>query len=112
MSPGTEIVSDDTRRSRKGSGTFLSLPRILGISVAVVAVVLISLFVPRFFTVKNLFNIIVQTAPIGMMAIGITFVFITGGIDLSMPATMALSAVLGAMVETARRSTYPLNEKE
>lgn len=78
--------------------THFTTPRIAGYALLIVAVVLIGWFVPRFFTINNLFNIIVQTSPIGLMAIGITFVFITGGIDLSMPATMAMSAVLGAMV--------------
>ncbi len=76
---------------------FFTTQRIVFISLFAVGIILIWLFVPRFFTVRNLFNIIVQTSPIGIMAIGLTFVLITGGIDLSRPSIMAMSSVLGAM---------------
>jgi len=57
---------------------------------------LLSLFVPRFFTLYNISNIVEQTSATGMMAIGLTFVLITGGIDLSLPAVMAAAAVVGS----------------
>ena len=37
-----------------------------------------------------------QVAPIGIMAVGVTYVMITGGIDISGPAVMATAAVIGA----------------
>lgn len=49
---------------------------------------------PRFFTVKN-FEIIVSNASyIGIIAVGMTFVLLTGGIDLSVGAVMYVSAVV------------------
>lgn len=54
-------------------------------------------FAPKFFRVNNLVNILVQTSALGVMAIGMTFVMVGGGIDLSIPANMAFSAVLGAL---------------
>ena len=53
---------------------------------------------PNFFRFNNLINILVQTSSLGVMAIGLSFVMLAGGIDLSIPATMAFSAVLGAFV--------------
>ena len=35
---------------------------------------------------------------LGLLAIGMTVVMIVGGIDLSLPANMAMSAVLGAFI--------------
>jgi ribose/xylose/arabinose/galactoside ABC-type transport system permease subunit len=71
------------------------------IVILIVAVVVVSLAVPRFLTARNIINIAFQTCGIGLMAIGLTAVLITGGIDLSVPAVMALSGILGAMAMRA-----------
>jgi ribose/xylose/arabinose/galactoside ABC-type transport system permease subunit len=52
---------------------------------------------PNFFRPNNLINILVQTSSLGVMAIGMCIVMIGGGIDLSIPANMAFSAVMGAL---------------
>jgi len=67
------------------------------IVVLALAITVVCLSVPRFLTSRNIMNIGVQTAGIGLMAIGETAVLITGGIDLSIPAVMALSGIIGAM---------------
>jgi ribose/xylose/arabinose/galactoside ABC-type transport system permease subunit len=54
-------------------------------------------FAPHFFTVRNVTNVLVQSSTLAMLAIGMSFVMIGGGIDLSTPANMALSAVMGAL---------------
>jgi ribose/xylose/arabinose/galactoside ABC-type transport system permease subunit len=56
---------------------------------------------PDFFRSENVLNVLVQTSSLGVMAIGETFVMLCGGIDLSIPATMAFAAVLGAFVMPA-----------
>lgn len=70
----------------------------LALVVLALLLVLLALFVPNFFTPRNINNIFVQAAPLGLMAIGMTVVLITGGIDLSIPAVMSLAAILGAIV--------------
>lgn len=50
-----------------------------------------------FLTGTNLLNIIVQSAPITIMAIGMVFVLSTGEIDLSIGSVVALSALTGAV---------------
>jgi ribose transport system permease protein len=62
-----------------------------------VIITILALFAPHFFSVRNGVNIIIQSSTLGVMAVGMTFVLIGGGIDLSMPANMALAAVLGAL---------------
>src|SRR6201987_304093 len=59
--------------------------------------VLIDIHAPRFFRYQNLVNILLQASLLGLMTIGMTVVIIAGGIDLSLPANMAIGAVLGAM---------------
>lgn len=51
---------------------------------------------PTFLTSSNLLNIANQVAVIAIMAIGMTLVIVTGGIDLSVGSLLALSAVLTA----------------
>jgi ribose/xylose/arabinose/galactoside ABC-type transport system permease subunit len=72
----------------------------VGLAVAIAAVLAGVLFAyaPNFFSVRNLLNVLIQGSSLGVMAIGLTFVMIGGGIDLSIPATMAFAAVLGAFV--------------
>ncbi len=63
-----------------------------------VAIVL-SLLEPRFLTAQNLTNIMRQTSVIGIMAVGMTFVILTAGIDLSVGSVLALSGVVCASLE-------------
>ncbi|MFE9207357.1 ABC transporter permease [Micromonospora sp. NPDC007230] len=52
---------------------------------------------PSFFTYPNVTNILFSTVVIGTLALGTTFVIITGGIDLSLGTGMALSAVMSGV---------------
>ena len=53
-----------------------------------------SLLSEGFFTTRNIFNIIRQISVMGLIAIGVTMVIITGGIDLGSGSVLALAAVL------------------
>jgi ribose/xylose/arabinose/galactoside ABC-type transport system permease subunit len=72
--------------------------RIVPAVVILLVVVLIGLKVPSFLTQRNLINILQQSASIGIMAIGMSFVFFVGGMDLSVAANMGLSGIVGALV--------------
>ncbi len=76
----------------------LKNPNVLLLIVGIIILVLISLFVPKFLTWRNISSVIVQASSTGLMAIGLTFVIITAGIDLSLPTNMAFSAIIGCMV--------------
>jgi len=55
---------------------------------------------PHFFTVPNLLNVAQQTSINAIVAVGMTFVIISGGIDLSVGSIVALSGVaLGAALQ-------------
>jgi ribose/xylose/arabinose/galactoside ABC-type transport system permease subunit len=58
---------------------------------------LLWVFAPNFFKINNLVNILVQAATLAVMAVGMSVVMIGGGIDLSLPFSAAVSAVLGAI---------------
>ncbi len=62
--------------------------------------VLFSSLDPRFFTVANFSNILQSSSFIGIVAVGMTFVLLTGGIDLSVGATMYITAgILARLLE-------------
>ena len=52
---------------------------------------------PGFFAAANLRNILGQSAPVGIAAVGMTFVIIAGGLDFSVGSIFALSCVIFAM---------------
>ena len=81
----------------------LNLPGRLtsGSQFLIVVAVLIECFVfallsPSFLTVNNFVNVALQIAIYGILAVGMTLVIITGGIDLSVGSIVALSGVLSA----------------
>jgi hypothetical protein len=57
---------------------------------------LLDIYAPRFFRYQNLVNILLQVSLLSLMSMGMAVVMIGGGIDLSLPANMAIGAVLGA----------------
>jgi ribose transport system permease protein len=60
---------------------------------------------PHFATVSNLVNVVEQSAVIGLVAAGMTFVILTGGIDLSVGSIVALSGIAFGL---AVRADLPL----
>ncbi|MGW6930113.1 ABC transporter permease [Lentzea sp. NPDC054927] len=57
----------------------------------------IALMQPAFLNAQNLLNVGVQAAVIAIMAFGMTFVVVAGGIDLSVGSIAALAAMVGAL---------------
>src|SRR6202007_3349199 len=53
---------------------------------------------PRFLTPLNLFNILRQVSIYGLLAIGMTFVILTAGIDLSIGSLVAFAGLVAAAV--------------
>ncbi|GAC1657297.1 MAG: ABC transporter permease [Gemmatimonadaceae bacterium] len=49
-----------------------------------------------FLTAENLFNVLRQNSMLGLVALGMTFVILTGGIDLSVGALLAVAGVTAA----------------
>lgn len=66
----------------------------LAFGTLVVLLIFFSFASPAFFTVSNITTVLLSTAVIAILALGTTFVIITGGIDLSIGTGMALCAVM------------------
>ena len=69
--------------------------KLLAPLVLVLLYIFFSIFGNNFFSKDYLINILDGSYYIGFMAIGVTFVIITGGIDLSLGTTMMCAALLG-----------------
>jgi ribose transport system permease protein len=77
------------------------------LTLVLLAMVLVfTLINPTFFSVAVFGNILVQWAPIALIAVGETFVIVTGGIDLSVGSTITLSSVVGAFAMEAMTSAH------
>lgn len=78
-----------------------------GIFVAFVVICFIlSLITPQFLTVSNWTIIVTQVSINALLAFGVTFVIITGGIDLSLGSIVAVAGIVAAMM--AHPDTYPV----
>jgi len=89
----SEVAPVPTWRDKLGSVPWQQLTPLLGL---VLLVVIGSLIHPSFLTPTNIFNVLTRSAFIGIIAIGATFVIISGGIDLSVGSMAAFLA--GAMI--------------
>jgi len=68
-----------------------------GILIAFVMVVIImGILSPSFLRWANIFNVVRQSSIIGIMAVGVTFVILTGGIDLSVGSILSVAGMFAA----------------
>jgi ribose transport system permease protein len=74
----------------------------------IVVFVFLSFASPDFLSADNLFNIGSQTAVVAVIAIGMTLVIITAGIDLSVGSVAALSGVMGVTLMVSFGLPVPL----
>ncbi|SDN10222.1 ribose transport system permease protein [Fictibacillus solisalsi] len=65
------------------------------IGLAIILIVL-SILSPQFFTLANILNVLRQVSINALIAFGLTFVILTGGIDLSVGSMLALSGAITA----------------
>ncbi len=82
---------------RASSDMRTALVRIIGTFAPLFGLILLTCFLAistdTFFTVRNLLNVMDQVTVIGVMAVGMTFVILIGGIDLSVGSVLAWSVM-------------------
>lgn len=89
----TPASTPSTGRAKRLAGRIQDLGPLLGLIVLCVAGTALN---PDFATADNVMNVLTRTAFIGIIAVGMTFVIISGGIDLSVGSMAALIA--GSMI--------------
>lgn len=77
-----------------------SLQQLLAFGSLIVLVILFGSLNSRFLLASNLSDILLSTVVIGLLALGATFVIVTGGIDLSVGTGMSLCSVMTGVVLT------------
>ncbi|CBL90676.1 MAG: ribose ABC transporter permease [Leuconostoc gelidum] len=89
-----QVVKDNKNLMSKVSG--------LGPVLALIVLALLTTAMnPSFLDPNNLLNLLRQVSINGLIAFGMTFVILTGGIDLSVGAILALTSALSAMMITS-----------
>src|SRR5690242_8675136 len=71
-----------------------AMQRLLAFGALILLVIVFSVASPYFFQFDNIVGILLATAVNGVLALGVTFVIITSGIDLSIGTVMTFAAVM------------------
>src|ERR1700680_882262 len=93
------------QRLKERLGDFIAQMTAAG--ALIVVFIFLSFASPVFLTANNLINIVEQNAVTATIALGMTFVIITVGIDLSVGSTAAMTGVLGVVL-IAHGMNWPL----
>jgi ribose/xylose/arabinose/galactoside ABC-type transport system permease subunit len=105
--PPVAVAADQGGRSAaraRGRALTSLISRNGAVAVLVLVVVLGTILVPTFGKPDNLRNVALAASFIGIIAAGMTFVIISGGIDLSVGSTYALATILSASL--ARHGSF------
>lgn len=84
-------------RSLKAAGRYLYQEGTVYI-ILVALIIFFSIFNPKFLSSRNLYNLITQSTYIVIAGMGICFVMISGGIDLSVGYQMAVCGCVAAII--------------
>jgi ribose transport system permease protein len=102
-----QATSVDQIGSTRGRVARLKVASFVQRQGALIALVLVCIFAAyrydRFLTEFNISNVLRQNSMLGLVALGMTFVILTGGIDLSVGSLVAVAGVIAAQL--ANRGT-------
>lgn len=97
MSQAGAALEQESVRGRVWRARVASFVQRQGALVALVAVAVFAFArYERFLTEENLTNVLRQNSMLGLVALGMTFVILTGGIDLSVGSLVAVAGVTAA----------------
>jgi inositol transport system permease protein len=91
-------MTDTTSGNPGRIDAFAIFARFAPLIFLIVLMVVFWLLNPRFVLPLNLFNIMLQVSIYGLLAIGMTFVILTAGIDLSIGSLLAMAGLVAAAV--------------
>jgi ribose transport system permease protein len=82
--------------------------KLLAFASLIVLLIAFSVLSPNFLQFDNIVGILLSTAVNGVLAVGVTYVIITGGIDLSIGTVMTFSAVMTGVFITMWHLPIPI----
>ncbi len=97
-------------QDKQGFSTADLLGRAAPLLFLLFLIAVLSYLEPGFRTELNLFNVLRQISMIGIMAVGMTFVILTAGIDLSVGSMLAFCGMAAAVVARGSRSLLEGND--
>jgi inositol transport system permease protein len=96
----------DAQRADENKQRAIALLQKYGIILVLLVMIIgISILAPKFLSYTNIFNVITQSSIYGIMALGMTLVITSKGIDLSVGSVLALSGVVAASLGQAGSAT-------
>jgi ribose transport system permease protein len=106
----------DPMPEKRVSGALLLLRRRLSdvisqaaaLAALIVIVIILSILSPHFLTYVNLSEVVVEAAVTAIIAVGMTLIIVTAGIDLSVGSLAALAGVLAAQFMVDLHLPWPL----
>ncbi len=90
-----------TSPAQQGFDAFTFLARFAPLIFLLLLMLIFAIMEPRFLSSINLFNVMRQVSITGLLAIGMTFVILTAGIDLSIGSLLAFAGLVAAAVAKA-----------
>lgn len=109
MTTTTRPSGDTPEQMSSRLRTFLLRQEVILLIISLVAVMFLAFGSDRFLTTDNLLNQGRLLTEIGLVALSMTFIIITGGIDLSVGSILGLCAiVLGVMWDPKGAFAFPL----
>jgi inositol transport system permease protein len=94
--PATTAAAQPAKQRHSG-GLFKTIFRKYGIFLVFIAMLIVaSILSPAFLSPTNLINVVRQMSVVGLIALGVTGVIVSAGIDLSSGSVVGLSAVVAA----------------
>ncbi len=95
-------------KALRSAGNKRTVPAELTIFIVLVAMfVVLAIASNKFLTPSNMANLLKQTSINGVVAIGMTFVIISSGIDLSVGAVVGFSGILSALLMSGGWGVFP-----
>ncbi|MFN6487540.1 MULTISPECIES: ABC transporter permease subunit [unclassified Nostoc] len=94
--PAKKLGNNSVSRNSKSISSLLEVAGIL--PILIIICILFAFLSPNFLTSGNIVNILRQSSINIVLATGMTFVILTGGIDLSVGSILAVSAVVALLV--------------
>jgi ribose transport system permease protein len=104
----TQITANPTEGARQGFVTIAALQKLVAFAVLLALLAFFSIFADNFAAWNNMVNIMQATAVNGVLGVAVTFVIISGGIDLAVGTMMTLTAVCAGLVLTNLGMPLPL----
>ena len=106
--PAESVAAGGGGRGGRFAALGQGLQQLLAFGTLIALMIIFFIASPRFLTVSNISSILLSTAVIGILAVGTTFVIITGGIDLSLGTAMTLCSVVTGLLLTDIGLPLPL----